>query len=91
LDEEKRLSLKSAPGLLAGAARTLLENVEYLIKRKITTPPEIWQMASANVAAMLRKNDLTIDVENDLVIFRLVENRICIEQVIKKGVIVYES
>jgi hypothetical protein len=47
-------------------------------------------MASANVAAMLRKNDLTIDVENDLVIFRLVENRIGIEQVIKKGVIVYE-
>jgi len=91
LDKEKRVSLKSSKGLLAGAAKSLLENVETLIDHNLSTPGEAWQMASANVAAMLEKNDKTFNNKNDLVIFQLNGKEIEIERVIKKGRIVFEK
>jgi len=92
LDKEKRVSLKSSPGLLAGAAKSLLENVETLINHNLSTLSEGWQMASANVANMLGKNDDTFNNKNDdLVIFQLNGKEIEIERVIKNGRIVFEK
>jgi len=91
LDNEKRVSLKSAPGLLAGAATSLLENVENLINKNISTISEAWQMASTNVANMLSKNDASFINKNDQVIFQLVEKEILIKKVIKNGRIVFEG
>src|SRR5665647_2090119 len=50
LDKEKRISLKGSPGLLAGAAKSLLENVETLLLHDLATLKEAWEMASINVA-----------------------------------------
>ncbi len=91
LDEEKRVSLKSTPGLLAGAAKTLLENIETLLKHNIATLGASWQMASANVATLLSKNDEAFDNKSDWVIFRLKEKEVQVEQVIKKGKVVFQK
>ena len=89
LDKEKRVSLKNSQGLLAGAAKSLLENVETLIDHDLSTLREAWKMASTNVADMLERNDKTFDNRNDLVIFQLNGKEIVIERVIKNGRIVF--
>ena len=91
LDKEKRVSVKSSPGLLAGAAKSLLENVEYLINNDLVTLNEAWQMASENVAEMLIKNDVSFNNKNDKVIFQLNGKEIQVERVIKNGRIVFEK
>jgi N-acetylglucosamine-6-phosphate deacetylase len=92
LDNEKRVSLKDSPGLLAGAGKSLLENVETLINHKLCTLSESWQMASVNVAEMLAKNDDSFkEKKDDLVIFQLKNKEIKIEKVIKNGRIVFEN
>lgn len=91
LDKEKRVSLKGSPGLLAGAAKSLLENVETLMDHNLATLSEAWQMASVNVAGMLAKNDDTFNEKNnDKVMFQLNGKEIQVKQVIKNGRIVFE-
>lgn len=91
LDNEKRVSLKDSPGLLAGAGKSLLENVETLINHKLCTLSEAWQMASVNVAGMLAKNDDSFkEKKDDLVVFQLKGKEIKISKVIKNGRIVFE-
>ncbi|MBA3674047.1 MAG: amidohydrolase family protein [Chitinophagaceae bacterium] len=89
VDKEKRVSLKSFPGLLAGAAKTLVENVEYLIHNNLSTLSEGWQMASVNASKMLAKKDDFFN--NDKVIFQLNGEEIQIEKVIKSGRVVFEK
>jgi N-acetylglucosamine-6-phosphate deacetylase len=91
LDKEKRVSLKGYAGLLAGAAKSLLENVETLIDHNLSTVCKAWQMASANVANMLKKNDKAFIHKNDLVIFQLNGKVIEIKRVIKNGRIVFDK
>ncbi|MEO9021007.1 MAG: hypothetical protein ABI290_02650 [Ginsengibacter sp.] len=92
LEKEKRVSLKASPGLLAGAAKSLLENVETLINHNLATLSESWQMASTNVAGMLANNDDTFRRKNnDRVMFQLRENEIRISKVIKNGKVVFEQ
>jgi N-acetylglucosamine-6-phosphate deacetylase len=92
VDNEKRVSLKSTPGILAGATSNLTENVATLINRNITTPGEAWQMASANVSALLTRHSKGFKNRTiDLVIFRLAGNELVIEKVIKSGNIVYRQ
>lgn len=91
VDEKKGVHLKSTPGLLAGAAKTLLENVETLIDHQLVTLGEAWKMASVNVAGMLVKNDESFDNKEDVVFFQLTGNRIAVKTVIKKGRIVFEQ
>jgi len=92
LDKEKRVSLKGSPGLLAGAAKSLLENVETLINHNLSTLSEGRQMASTQVANMLGKNDDTFNNKNDdIVIFQLNGKEIQFERVIKNGRIVFEK
>jgi len=92
LDNEKRISLKDSPGLLAGAAKSLLENVETLLHRNLTTLKEAWEMASINVAQMLIRSDPGFyEKNNDKVIFRVAGKNIIICTVIKNGQIVFEN
>jgi N-acetylglucosamine-6-phosphate deacetylase len=92
LDEQKRISLKGSPGLLAGAAKSLLENVETLLHRNLATLKEAWEMASINVANMLVKNDPAFyDKNDDKVIFKLSGKDITVCTVIKNGQVVFEN
>jgi N-acetylglucosamine-6-phosphate deacetylase len=91
LDSEKRVSLKDSPGLLAGAGKSLLENVETLINHQLCSLSEAWQMASLNVADMLAKNDDSFrEKKDDLVVFQLKDKEIEIGKVIKNGRVVFE-
>lgn len=92
LDEEKRVSLKGSGGILAGAAKSLLENVETLVNHKLGTLKEAWEMASINVADMLVKNDPSFyENNNDKVIFKFEGKDIIISTVIKNEKIVFEN
>lgn len=91
LDKEKRVSLKNSHGLLAGAAKSLLENVETLVDHNLSTLSEAWKMASTNVAEMLQKNGNYFNNLNDRVIFHLQGTEIQIKCVIKNGRIVIEQ
>jgi glucosamine-6-phosphate deaminase len=68
LEETGRLAMKYRKGLLAGAARSLIEGVEYLVKEEILELPEAWKMASKiplSFAGLMSKNDwITFRVEN---------------------------
>lgn len=92
LDEHKRISLKGSNGLLAGAAKSLLENVEKLLQSNLATLKEAWEMASLNVSEMLIKNDPEFyDKNDDKVFFRLSGKDISICTVIKNGKVVFEN
>jgi len=91
VDEEKRVSLKGSPGLLAGAGKSLLENVETLLKQHLATLADAWQMASTHVADMLIKNDPHFsEGNNDWVLFKLNGQEIQIVKTIKNGRVVFE-
>jgi N-acetylglucosamine-6-phosphate deacetylase len=92
LDEEKRVSLKGSGGILAGAAKSLLENVETLMDHNLATLKEAWELASVNVSEMLIKHDPSFyEKNNDKVIFRLEGKDIIISRVIKNGKIVFNK
>ena len=91
VDEEKRVSLKGSPGLLAGAGKSLLENVETLLKHHLASLADAWQMASTHVADMLIKNDPHFsEGNNDWVLFKLNGQEIQIVKTIKNGRVVFE-
>ncbi len=91
LDSGNRLSLKGGGGLLAGAARNLLEDVETMINHGIVTLNEAWKMASVNVTDMLGKYfpEFKNGLE-DKVYFTIEDKEIKIRSVTKKGKVVYE-
>lgn len=90
LDKDKRVSLKSTPGLLAGAAKSLLENVETMLDHNIAGLDECWKMASINVGNFLQKQVKGFTIpSNDLVLFTQQKNKIAVQKVIKNGNLVY--
>jgi N-acetylglucosamine-6-phosphate deacetylase len=93
LDKQKRISLKSLPGLLAGAATSLLENIECLLSHKLATLSAVWQMASTNVEKMLKENkhSSSLNTNADLVMFQMNEGKIKIMRVIKNSQVVFEQ
>ncbi len=91
LDKEKRVSLKSTPGLLAGAAMTLRENVEVVVKHKLGTIAEAWKMASVNVLQFITKTRNTIGNKNDFVIFEWKDDQVQVQKVIKNGMLVVRN
>lgn len=92
LDGNKRISLKSSPGLLAGAAKTLTENIEALVGHHLCTLGEAWQMASVNVAAFLAAHDVHVAAaKNDLVVFEEDGGSIIVRCVVKGGKIVFDK
>lgn len=92
LTEEKRVSLKENPQLLAGAAKSLLENVVTLVQHKLATLADSWRMGSLNVTEMLvKKGVMTNDKPNDQVIFQFDGKNIEVLCVVKNGRVVFEN
>lgn len=90
LDKNKRVSLKGASGLLAGAAKSLLENVETLLEHGLCPLAEAWQMASMNPIRFLKKNNVDVaSYYNDRVVFALDGASVAIKMVIKDGKVVF--
>ena len=90
LDKNKRVSLKGEPGLLAGAAKSLLENVETLLDHRLCSLGAAWQMASLNVSGFLNLHGkYPKDDQKDRVIFTTDGASVLIQKVIKKGKVVF--
>jgi glucosamine-6-phosphate deaminase len=92
LNKEGRLALSANPRLLAGATKTILENIQYLLERKIAPLDAAWKMGSINPAKYLGRKESSIDNKlADRVQFQIKDKEISIEKVIKNGRIVYEK
>lgn len=92
LEKNKRLSVKGGQGILAGAAKSLLENVETLLEHQLCSIGEAWRMASGNIAGFLHKvGNYSTEETDDQVIFTIDGTTINIHQVIKKGEIVFSK
>ncbi|AEL24242.1 6-phosphogluconolactonase [Cyclobacterium marinum] len=82
LEESGRLSMKGANGLLAGAGKDLLENINYLLESKLLSLSEAWKKASIlPLKYMLGEKA----VNKDWVVFAIQENEVLIKQVYKEG------
>lgn len=92
LDKNKRVSLKGEPGLLAGAAKSLLENIETLLDHQLCSLGAAWQMASLNITGFLNScgNGLT-NYEKDRVIFTMDGASVLVQKVIKNGKVVFSK
>lgn len=94
LNEEGKLSLKNSNGLLAGATKTLLENIQFLIQQDLVPLNKAWEMGSIVPARFLGNESYGIFPGQwaDLVIFHREENcTLHIKQVIKRGKVVFEE
>jgi len=93
VDASKRVSMKDSPGLLAGAGKSLLENIEYLLQSRLTTLGEAWQMATVNVLKLLEENEVLLhnEIDQDQVLFSINENGVEVWKTIKNGVVVFEG
>jgi N-acetylglucosamine-6-phosphate deacetylase len=86
LSPNGKLSLKNGKGLLAGASKTLLEGMEYLIEKKLADLSMAWKMASVIPAAYLGIGFQKPNTNTDLVFFRLRDSgKIKIHKVVKNG------
>jgi glucosamine-6-phosphate deaminase len=82
LEESGRLSMKGANGLLAGAGKDLLENINYLLESKLLPLSEAWRKASIlPLKYMLGEKAL----KNDWVVFKIEENEILVKKIYKDG------
>lgn len=93
LNKEGRLALKKSPNLLAGATKSLLENIEHLTSQKLATLSTAWKMGSINPARFLGRENygLFAGQPADLVMFQLEGKRININKVVKNGQVVFEK
>lgn len=90
LSKDKRLSMKDGNGLLAGAAKDLLECVETLVEHELTTLENAWEMASKRVRNLLEKEIDGYSISSDdRVEFKIYRNKIEINKVFKNSEIVY--
>lgn len=84
LSPNGKLSLKNSNGLLAGASKTILEGVAYLIEKKLADLSMAWKMASVIPASYIGIDFQRPNTNTDLVFFRLEDSRkIKIHKVIK--------
>lgn len=92
VDAMKRVSMKDSPGLLAGAGKSLLENIEYLYQSKEVTLGEAWQMASVNVINMFGEHSSmgANRFKQDQVLFSIRDQGIEVVKTIKNGEIIFE-
>lgn len=92
LSKEGRLSMKNSNGLLAGAAKSLLENIQYLVDQQLVPLSKAWELASVSPARFLGIDDygLAIGQAADLVTFIQTDaGKIKIKSVIKGGKVVF--
>lgn len=89
LNDEGKLALSNTSGLLAGATKTLLEDIQHLIDSNIAPLDIAWKMASENPAAFLGKGEAN-GRSADMVVFDMINNKLSIEKVIKNGETVFD-
>lgn len=87
LEESGRLSMKGSGGMLAGAAKILPENVEYLMENSLANLPQAWYMASGRPSRLagLHRGIAGRERQHDMVLFDLINGRIVIREVFKGG------
>jgi len=86
LDGNGKLSMKGSNGMLAGAAKNLLENVEYLVANNLLTLSDAWKKGSVFPAKYIYGDVFHI---SDRVIFVKSDTIFTIRKVIKNNKIVY--
>lgn len=92
LNDENRISLKGSGGLLAGAAKNLLEDVETMFDHNLASLDESWKMASINVRDMLKQHLPGFgDPSQDVVHFHVENNRLKVTKVTRNGEIIFRS
>lgn len=94
LHEGGKLAMKNSNGLLAGATKSLLENVQFLLERHLVSLDRAWAMGSAIPAKFMGMTDGGIQTGKplDMVLFHLNDhNKIRISKVIKNGKVVFEQ
>lgn len=85
LDRNGRLSIKGGDGLLAGAAKNLIECIETLLSRRLSSLDEAWHMATTAVHRLFEKNKVTLqNPMEDKVEFKMENNTIEVLRVHKK-------
>ncbi len=89
LESNGRLSMEDGNGLLAGATKTLLMGIEYLVGRGLATVEEAWRMAS--VYPRLVVNCPSAQLQSDKVVFTLSNGRFSVARVFKNNELVYLS
>ncbi len=92
LDTNGRLFMKNEPRLMAGSSKSLLYGINYLIKKKLASLPQAWEMASVRPAKLLKLQASKGIIEKapaDLTLFTLSEDEIKILKTIKKGKEIY--
>jgi N-acetylglucosamine-6-phosphate deacetylase len=89
LEANGRLSIEGGNGLLAGAAMTLLQNVEYLVTHQVVNLSKAWKMASVIPDSLMNTYREPNKVAwEDAVVFTF-EEKIEIQKVYKCGSLVF--
>ncbi|MEX2512050.1 MAG: 6-phosphogluconolactonase [Cyclobacteriaceae bacterium] len=89
LSPEGKLSVKGSDGILAGASKNLLENVNYLLKSRIRDLSQAWSMASVFPNRLMEVDEIKFP-RTDLVRFLFEGNQIRVLQVYKKGILHFD-
>jgi N-acetylglucosamine-6-phosphate deacetylase len=87
LEPDGRLSINNGGGLLAGATRNLLENVQYIVSNNLADLSRAWSMASKGPGSLLMESnpDLAGIGDRDLILFNYEGGLIHISEVFKNG------
>jgi|GEM_PF-21375 len=88
LEECGRLSMKGANGLLAGAGKDLLENIDYLLDSQLLPLSEAWKKASVLPSKYMGGDKVS---NKDWVVFKLNDNEVNIQKVYKGGELVCDQ
>jgi N-acetylglucosamine-6-phosphate deacetylase len=95
LREDGRLHLKENPRLLAGSVRMLRDGVAHLVKSRLATLGEAWDMASiipARAMGLPSQDGLSPGAPADFVLFACgSDGEILVEEVYKSGRLLYRQ
>ncbi len=93
LEDGGRLCIKDNKRLLAGATKTLNENLQYLVSKNLTDFSRAWYMASVGPAQLLGYKNCYSDSgrDCDMVIFNIADSKVAIQEIYKRGVSVWKS
>jgi N-acetylglucosamine-6-phosphate deacetylase len=94
LTPEGRLHLADNPELLAGSAQVLRQGVEHLLRSRLSSFPEAWEMASIRPASFMglpAGSGLSVSAPADLVVFNRADNgEVSILRTYENGELVYD-
>lgn len=87
LEDNGRLSMVNGGGLLAGATKTLIENVQYMISKGFSDMSGSWSMASAGPGRLIDSRPDTVpgSRKKDMVVFDFKQGKILVREVYKNG------